>query len=203
MRGSRCARLQPLGTTPLLAALTQTLRLLAKRWTALAQELRDLDASLADLTKGAGRRLLAQFGVGPQTAATLLVTAGDNPDRLRSEAAIMSCRLARTVRHCDQILLRPPDSCRSISRHQRRGRSCLVHNLPAASEKFHSLTRPLAISPAVKPPSMSAAACAFSVTWEFPSSARAAVRSMTALISMRECSRISAEGGPGRRLYGP
>jgi transposase len=27
-------------------------------------------------------------GVGPQTAATLLVTAGDNPDRLRSEAAM-------------------------------------------------------------------------------------------------------------------
>jgi transposase len=85
---ARCARLQPLGTTPLLTALTQTLRLLAKRWMALAQELRDLDKSLADLTKGAGRRLLAQFGVGPQTAATLLVTAGDNPDRLRSEAAM-------------------------------------------------------------------------------------------------------------------
>jgi len=85
---ARCARLQPLGKTPLLTALTQTLRLLAKRWMALAQELRELDASLADLTKRAGRRLLAQFGVGPQTAATLLVTAGDNPDRLRSEAAM-------------------------------------------------------------------------------------------------------------------
>jgi transposase len=85
---ARCARLQPLGTTPLLTALTQTLRVLARRWMALAQELRDLDESLVDLTKEAGRRLLTQFGVGPQTAATLLVTAGDNPDRLRSEAAM-------------------------------------------------------------------------------------------------------------------
>src|SRR2546423_109559 len=31
--------------------------------------------------------LLAVFGVGPDTAATLLVAAGDNPDRLKSEAA--------------------------------------------------------------------------------------------------------------------
>ena len=27
------------------------------------------------------------FGIGPDTAATLLVTAGSNPERLRSEAA--------------------------------------------------------------------------------------------------------------------
>jgi transposase len=85
---ARCARLQSLGDTPLLTALVETLRLLAKRWIGLAQELRDLDAALANLTRRAGRRLLAQFGVGPQTAATLLVTAGDNPERLRSEAAM-------------------------------------------------------------------------------------------------------------------
>lgn len=85
---ARCARLQPLGDTPLLKALTSTLRLLARRWMSLAKELRELDAALEGLTKRAGRRLLAQFGVGPQTAATLLVTAGDNPDRLRSEAAL-------------------------------------------------------------------------------------------------------------------
>src|SRR5438552_17825559 len=62
--------------------------MLASRWLSLAKELRQLDTALDELTKWAGRRLLAQFGVGPQTAATLLVTAGDNPDRLRSEAAL-------------------------------------------------------------------------------------------------------------------
>ena len=85
---ARCARLQSLGDTPLLKALTSTLRLLARRWISLAKELHELDAALEELTKRAGRRLLARFGVGPQTAATLLVTAGDNPDRLRSEAAL-------------------------------------------------------------------------------------------------------------------
>src|SRR6478672_8219375 len=85
---ARCARLQSLGDTPLLQALTNTLRLLARRWMSLAKELHQLDAALVELTKRAGRRLLARFGVGPQTAATLLVTAGDNPNRLRSEAAL-------------------------------------------------------------------------------------------------------------------
>ena len=69
-------------------ALQTALRLLAKRWTALYEELRELDAQLARLSKKAAPRLLARFGVGPQTAATLLVTAGDNPTRLHSESAL-------------------------------------------------------------------------------------------------------------------
>jgi transposase len=85
---ARCAQLQSLGDTPLLQALTNTLRLLASRWMNLAKELHQHDAAIVDLTKRAGRRLLGRFGVGPQTAATLLVTAGDNPNRLRSEAAL-------------------------------------------------------------------------------------------------------------------
>ena len=71
-----------------LASLQTALRLLAKRWTALNDELRELDAQLARLTKKAAPRLLARFGIGPQTAAILLITAGDNPTRLHSEAAL-------------------------------------------------------------------------------------------------------------------
>jgi hypothetical protein len=48
-----------------------------------------------------------QYGVGPQTAAILLSVAGDNPDRLRSDAALASlCGVnpldassRKTVRH--------------------------------------------------------------------------------------------------------
>jgi transposase len=47
---ARCARLQSLGDTPLLKALTSTLRLLARRWMSLAKELHQLDAALAELT---------------------------------------------------------------------------------------------------------------------------------------------------------
>ncbi len=31
-----------------------------------------------------------QFGIGPQTATTFLAVTGDNPERLRSEAALAS-----------------------------------------------------------------------------------------------------------------
>ena len=83
-----CAALAHDDVNPVLASLKTTLQLLAKRWTALHEELRELDKQLARLTKLAAPRLLARFGVGPQTAATLLATAGDNPTRLRNEAAL-------------------------------------------------------------------------------------------------------------------
>ena len=71
-----------------MASLKTTLRLLARRWNALHEELCELDKQLARLTKLAAPRILSRFGVGPQTAATLLITAGDNPGRLRNEAAL-------------------------------------------------------------------------------------------------------------------
>lgn len=71
-----------------MASLKTTLRLLARRWNALHEELHELDKQLARLTKLAAPRILSRFGVGPQTAATLLIAAGDNPGRLRNEAAL-------------------------------------------------------------------------------------------------------------------
>jgi transposase len=83
-----CARLRSLGTTPLLQTLGVTLRMLAKRWLMLAEELKELDAMLERLTTQHARRLRQQFGVGPHTAAVLIAVAGDNPERLKSEAAL-------------------------------------------------------------------------------------------------------------------
>jgi hypothetical protein len=65
-----------------------TLKLLAKRWLMLAAELKELDAMLDRLTSQSAKRLREQFGVGPQTAAILMAVAGDNPERLRNEAAL-------------------------------------------------------------------------------------------------------------------
>ena len=106
-----CAALKSLGETALLKALTSTLRLLAKRWISLAEELRELDAALDKLTRAAGRRILAQFGVGPQTAATLLVTAGDNPERVHSEGAMAALCGASPL----QASVRAPDPIRTHS----------------------------------------------------------------------------------------
>lgn len=85
---ARCAALESLGETPLLRTLANTLRLLALRWLHLTQERRELDKILEQLTRCTAERLLKQFGVGPQTVATLLMTAGDNPERLRNERAL-------------------------------------------------------------------------------------------------------------------
>jgi transposase len=73
-------------TTP-IAAARFALRGLAQRWTALEAELRGLDEQLAQLVHAVGAPLLAVRGVGVDTAGALLVAAGDNPDRLSSEAS--------------------------------------------------------------------------------------------------------------------
>jgi transposase len=66
-------------------ATKAALRSLARRWQALQAEIDDLDAQLAPLVTGAAPDLVALPGVGVDTAGQLLVTAGDNPARLRTE----------------------------------------------------------------------------------------------------------------------
>ncbi|WP_371666712.1 transposase [Streptomyces sp. NBC_00289] len=84
---SMCARLRP---TPDLADPTAakfTLRRLARRYQDLGREISEYDAEWTALTAQAAPMLLAVNGVGPETAARLLAAVGDNPERLRSEAA--------------------------------------------------------------------------------------------------------------------
>ncbi|MFE2158930.1 IS110 family transposase [Streptomyces lydicus] len=82
------ARTRPTGdlTDPAFAAKT-ALRRLARRYQALQQEIKEADADLAPLVTRAAPSLVALPGVGIETAGQLLITAGDNPDRLRSEAS--------------------------------------------------------------------------------------------------------------------
>ena len=47
-------------------------------------------AELERLTGMAAPALLSIFGIGPDTAATLLISAGSNPQRVHSEAAFAS-----------------------------------------------------------------------------------------------------------------
>jgi transposase len=73
-------------TSPTAAAML-ALRILARRYQALDAEITTLDSELDRLTAKAAPHLLALFGVGPDVAGALLVAAGDNPERLRSDAA--------------------------------------------------------------------------------------------------------------------
>jgi transposase len=82
-----CAALRPGSLTSTTAATKTTLRTLARRWQQLQAELDQLDLQVQELVTSAAPALLALPGVGVETAGQLLVTAGDNPQRLRSEAA--------------------------------------------------------------------------------------------------------------------
>jgi transposase len=72
---------------PVTAATKAALSSLAHRVAVLEEEIKELDARITPLLKATAPDLLAVYGVGIDTAAALLVAAGDNPQRLRSEAA--------------------------------------------------------------------------------------------------------------------
>ena len=81
-----CAGLRPSPTTDVAAVTKTTLRALARRVHHLDEETTDLQALIRPLVTATAPELLAHHGVGPDTAAALLIAAGDNPGRLRSEA---------------------------------------------------------------------------------------------------------------------
>ena len=64
------------------------LRELGRRAEFLDGQLERLDELIGPLVAARAPGLLALFGIGPHTAALLLIAAGDHPERLRSEAAL-------------------------------------------------------------------------------------------------------------------
>ncbi|MDQ1304509.1 MAG: transposase, partial [Actinomycetota bacterium] len=85
---ARAARYR-LGDDPadLITATKTALRTLARQHQLLTADLAALRNQLDTLTARANPSLRQLCGVGPDCAAALLITAGDNPDRIRSEAA--------------------------------------------------------------------------------------------------------------------
>jgi transposase len=82
-----CAGLRPRALDNVLAAAKHTVRSLARRWLDLHQEISEHERHLATLTEQAAPQMTRAIGIGPDTAAELLIVAGDNPERVRSEAA--------------------------------------------------------------------------------------------------------------------
>ena len=83
------------------------IRSIARRYRELSAEIKVLDHQIHALVAALAPGLLSKAGVGYETAAALLVAAGDNPERLQSEATFAQlCGVApipassgRTVRH--------------------------------------------------------------------------------------------------------
>jgi transposase len=83
----RCARLDVQAPTTVTGAAAYTLRLLACRIVTLTAEITDLNQRIAHTATRHAPELLQRPGVGPDCAAALLIAAGDNPQRLGSEAS--------------------------------------------------------------------------------------------------------------------
>lgn len=83
----RCAALEPGEIIDPTASVKHALRALATRWLMLSAEISDHDEALDTITLAAAPSLREAFGIGPDSAAEMMIVAGDNPDRVRSEAA--------------------------------------------------------------------------------------------------------------------
>jgi transposase len=83
----RCAGLLPGSIDDTTAATKHALRALATRWLGLTTEIEAHDEALDTITQAAAPTLREAFGIGADCAAEMMIVAGDNPTRVRSEAA--------------------------------------------------------------------------------------------------------------------
>src|SRR4051794_16577559 len=82
-----CADLPTVFPTDVATATVYTLRRLAQRIQALTAEERELHRHITAVLEAHAPQLLHRHGIGPDSAAALLITAGDNPDRMHTEAS--------------------------------------------------------------------------------------------------------------------
>ncbi len=81
------AALRPGALTSTTASTNVALRALARRWLLLDAEIKEHDLALDALTDACASGLKRAHGIATGTAAERLILVGDNPERIRSEAA--------------------------------------------------------------------------------------------------------------------
>jgi transposase len=81
-------RFRPRATTDSAELTKSALRSLARRYQTLSEEIDQLDVQLAELvTDITPPEMLERMGVGANVAASLLIAAGDKPQRLSKESS--------------------------------------------------------------------------------------------------------------------
>jgi transposase len=129
--------LRPGTEATVLNATKHALRGLARRYQHLDNEIAELDAQLDVLVAEAAPAVVDLFGVGTDCAGQFIVTAGDNPQRLRSEAAFsMLCGASP----------RPAGSGKSNGRHRLnrggdRQANAALHPVAVVRTGLHQPTR--------------------------------------------------------------
>jgi transposase len=117
-------------------ATKAALRAIARRVQHLDEEIALADTRLRPATATLAPRTAALFGAGPDVAGQLLVTAGDNPERLRSEAALA---------HLAGISPLPASSGRTdrhrLNRGGDRAANSAIHRIVLCRMRYHERTR--------------------------------------------------------------
>jgi transposase len=135
---ARCAgfRIDPARLLEPVMATRAALRAIARRVQALEEEIALADARLRPAVTSVAPRTAALFGAGPDVAGQLLATAGDNPERLRSEAALA---------HLTGISPLPASSGRTdrhrLNRGGDRAANSAIHRIVLCRMRHHEATR--------------------------------------------------------------
>ncbi len=87
---AQCKTLAPATIGTVAASVTQALARLARRIQYLDAEAKDTLQQMTALLHRTAPALLQISGIGPDSVASLLIAAGDNPQRLHSEAAFVA-----------------------------------------------------------------------------------------------------------------
>lgn len=82
------AAFRPGAMTSTIASAKTALRALAQRWLTLHEEIQSHDKALEQLVMVHAPTLMASHGIATMTAAEMLILVGDDPTRIRSEAAL-------------------------------------------------------------------------------------------------------------------
>lgn len=82
------AAFRPGEITSTTASVKAALRALARRWLVLHEEIQAHDKELEHLVAARAPSLIASHGIATMTVAEMLILVGDDPTRIRSEAAL-------------------------------------------------------------------------------------------------------------------
>ena len=85
------------------ASAKAALKAIAGRWLALDEEIEAHDRELEALVSASAPDLMAARGIATATAAEMLLLVGDNPERIRSEAAFAKLVSVAAAAHCGAL----------------------------------------------------------------------------------------------------
>ncbi len=124
------------GSDPIVFTTNMVIRGLARRVKLLNAEMGTIDQTLTELISETAPSLLDLHGIGTDTAASLLVAAGDNPDRLHSE---------RSWAHLCGVTPIPASSGKTIRHRLNRGgdrqANAALHRIVLTRMSSHQETR--------------------------------------------------------------